>query len=132
LYEPRYKGFHSVHSKTLPELQTKEFFIGNLDLPNQAGTHWVLVFRTSPTMLVYFDSFGIPPGGDIAVYAFRSKSELKHQKHDLQDFTSTLCGYYVIYMADELMKGRKFSAVLDDFTKDPSRQNVNVLKKHFT
>ena len=103
----------------------------NLDEPNGPGTHWTLIYKTSPDKIVYFDSFGVEPGEHVRRYAYRNKCILKYQEHDIQDLRESLCGFYCMYVADMLSNGKSFESVMKVFTKDPSQSNIDTLRRHF-
>jgi hypothetical protein len=49
----------------------------------------------------------------------------------IQDLKSTSCGYFCIFVLDNLLKGRLYNDVINDFTLDNYEYNEGVLKKYF-
>ena len=108
-----------------------EFVIINLGNEKNGGTHWVLLFRKKNTYF-YFDSFGTGIGRDILKHIRNMDGSLEYNTEDAQDINSNRCGFYCMYVADNLLQGRKFSGVVNDFSSDPSRENIDILLEHFT
>ena len=59
-----------------------------------------------------------------------SGKEMKMNMYRIQDLGSIMCGYFCIYMINEMCKGRKWYGALCEF--DPNNYNKNdkiVMKK---
>ena len=117
--------------KELP-MNDHEFYILNQDLPQNEGTHWVLLFRIDDDALVYFDSFGDYVPFNISQIADENKDEIWTNLQDIQQFGATSCGYWCMYVADKLLKGKDFFEIINSLTPDGSAHNENKLKKHFS
>lgn len=107
------------------------FFV-NLGNEGNGGTHWVLLYLKGKSGY-YFDSFGITPSREIISNYVRmcGGSSFSYNIEDIQNIKSNLCGYYCIYVCDKLMSGRGYNSIINDFTQDPSNENVEVLRRHF-
>lgn len=60
--------------------------------------HWTILHRYDDKLL-YFNSFGITPN-IIKRYAENNNLSLYTQNQVIQHLNSTLCGFYVLYMAE--------------------------------
>lgn len=97
----------------------EKFFIINLAPRSEGGSHWVLLFGN-----LYFDSFGAAPPMVISPYVER------YNTTQFQDFYSAACGYYCIYVADNILASR---APEGDLKFDDARNedNEQVLRDYF-
>jgi hypothetical protein len=84
-----------------------KFWVLNMDdsTDPRGGTHWVLVFDCRPDICIYADSYGVSPPPVIAAFLKRSKKPVLYTKDDYQGMNSTACGYFCLYMADQLLAG---------------------------
>lgn len=70
----------------------------NLDAKQEGhGTHWVAVYRT-PSFVYYFDPLGAPNGGFPPI-CLRSSVPVVYNAVQYQTPSSTMCGYYSLYIA---------------------------------
>jgi hypothetical protein len=123
-----YKG--SYGCLKLPKIETG-IYIVNIDRdPNGQGTHWVLVDNLQPKKITYFDSFGQIPNSNTNKFMKSSKKQMYYNTTDYQAIKSQACGYYCIYLAEQLFKGRPFDSIIHDFTKDTHR-NESYLDNYF-
>ena len=97
----------------------KKFFIVNMSPREQGGSHWVLVYGN-----IYFDSFGVPPPLTIAPYVNI------FNETEYQDFNSSACGFYCLYVADNIYAGKTPEGDLLD-SNLPNEDNEAVLRKYF-
>lgn len=88
---------------------------------NSGGSHWTLLFQN-----LYFDSFGCPP--TLAVSPFASV----WNDTQYQDFHSSACGFYCIFVADNLLAGRPPTlGLIPDDLETPTHSSEHVLRNHF-
>ena len=90
----------------MPKKLQKKFYIINLDDETGPGTHWVLMYNIQNPP-IYFDSFGVWPPREL--YQIKN---LLFNEYRVQKLDSNLCGLYVIYIVDELLKKREFMDIL--------------------
>jgi hypothetical protein len=100
----------------------KKFYIINLSARKDGGSHWVLLFQD-----LYFDSFGCPPPLVVAPFA----SVWNDTQY--QDFHSSACGFYCIYVADNLLAGRMpTQGLIPDVEETSTKSSERVLSRYFT
>jgi len=111
---------------------TRRFWIINLQNYNDGGgTHWVALSLLNPEHGVYFDSFSTDPPENILKFMKRYRKTNYMNNEQIQDLKSTSCGYYAIYVLDNLLKGRLYNDVINDFRLDNFQHNEMVLEKYF-
>lgn len=99
----------------------KKFYIINLSARKDGGSHWVLLFQN-----LYFDSFGCPPPMVVAPFA----SVWNDTQY--QDFHSSACGFYCIYVADNLLAGRMPThGLIPDVEETKTKSSEHVLRDYF-
>lgn len=119
-YYNKNKLFGGVFSRdNLPKKCGYKFYIINFNKKHEPGSHWVVVL--SFDRCYYFDSFGISPPPEIE--RFMQGKEIIRNTYRIQALNSIMCGYFCIYIIDEMCKGRKFYDVLLEF--DPNKYRVN-------
>jgi hypothetical protein len=99
----------------------KKFYIINMAKREDGGSHWTLLFED-----LYFDSFGCPPTLEVEPFASVWNDTA------YQDFHSSACGFYCIYVADNLMASRDptFGLIPDD--EETGKQSSElVLQRYF-
>lgn len=123
-----YKQFKGVYSKdTLDDNLQYGFYIINLDISTNKGTHWVAYYRNK-IMNVYFDSFGMPPLDILNIKPIVMNSE------QIQNENSIMCGQYCIAFI-KFMNNKK--NIIDSFqtfinlfkSEDNNIKNDEILKK---
>lgn len=133
-YYMRYPKWGGTFSRDdLPNKIANKFYIVNLDSEKGKGTHWVMVSNLNPSICTYFDSFGVSPPPEILHFMKTSGKECVYNTEDLQAYSSDACGWYCMYVADQLLKGRPLQFILDeDFTLDPEKNEhlLQVYMKH--
>ena len=122
--------YESVKYKYVKPEHLKKFWIVNLDNSLGDGTHWVLCSLLDPEYGVYFDSYGLSPPVEAIHFLKKYRKQIKTNTEDFQPINSSNCGYYCLYIADQLSKGVKFEDVLDDFTNQV-RYNDDKLQEYF-
>ena len=99
----------------------KKFYIVNMSPRKDGGSHWTLLFQD-----LYFDSFGCAP--TTAVEPFVKVWNAT----PYQDFHSSACGFYCIYVADNILAGRRpEEGLIPDDEETPTRNSELVLRKYF-
>ena len=97
-----------------------KFYVINLDKKNGEGTHWVLVFNVFNNV-VYFDSFACHPSDIITGFMKRAKGSKGKKKTifyntvQIQNPESVNCGFFVVFVAKELLKRKSIVNVLANF-----------------
>lgn len=84
---------------------SKKFYIINLDKLRGQGTHWVLCSMLRPDIGIYIDPFGAPPPNIVVRWMKRHRKTNIYSTVDIQDIKSDNCGYYCIYIAEQLCRG---------------------------
>ena len=91
-------------------------FVINTDRASGPGEHWVAVWFDGRGKVEYFDSFGLPPfHPDIEAFIFRHGQKYIFNQRLLQDLTSSMCGYYVLYYIFMEGRGARMSRLLSTF-----------------
>jgi hypothetical protein len=115
--------FDGVYSKNeLPNLKPTKFYIINLEDSDGPGTHWTC-FYYSPTISIYFDSYGFVPPKDveekIGTYIYNDK--------DIQDMDASSCGYYalafILFLHDKTDKQEAFKYFLKLFSNNTAKND---------
>ena len=102
-------------------------FIVNTDSTLGPGEHWVAVWFDGRGRAEYFDSFGLLPlYHDIESFIVRHSRSYVYNQRLLQDLTSSMCGYYVLYFVLMKSRGSNMSRMLSPF--HPHRPRVNDRK----
>ena len=126
---PEYGGTYS--KDMLPKkMQLNKFYIINLDDSTGAGSHWAMSQMDSK-QAIYFDPFGVVPAVNILKFMRTPKKPMYYSTTTLQDMKSELCGYYCIYIIEQMVNNRDFVDIIaQDFVNDePS--NDRYIKKYF-
>jgi hypothetical protein len=117
--------FGGVYSRdNLPKCKNK-FYIVNFNKKHESGSHWVCVISTD--CCYYFDSFGIHPPPEINRFMQTSGKKIMMNTFRVQALRSIMCGYFCVYMIDEMCKGREFYDVLLDFEPNKYNQNDEIV-----
>ena len=126
---PEFAGCYS--KDVLPnKILNNKFYIINLDDSSGPGSHWVCL-TSYGQQVIYFDPFGVVPAVNILKFIRTSKKPLYYSTLTLQHIKSELCGYYCIYMIEQMVNGRNFvDIVSQDFVNDEST-NDKYIKKYF-
>lgn len=94
----------------------------NTDNSLEPGEHWTAIYVPSPSVVEYFDSFGLPPNENINSYLERFEiKQLSHTK--FQSYRSTVCGAYCAYFILQRCDGVSWNRVMEKLsqTKDSDR-----------
>lgn len=125
--------FGGVFSKdTLPNIIQNKSYIVNLGDSDTGGSHWCLIYNYNIDVCLYFDPFGIVPPKNVLRFMRTSKKHMYYSSLTHQDLNSILCGYYCIYVIDQMVHGRTFlDIVAQDFSND-RLTNERLIKKYFS
>ena len=122
--------FGGVYSRdTLPKSIKSKFYIVNLDESSNEGTHWVCVYNCDHQVCYYFDSFGVDPSDEILKFMKQSKKKILMSTYRIQELGSIMCGYYCIYICDQLLKNVTFYDILLQFNPNNYKKNDNIVMK---
>lgn len=104
----------------------------NLDSSSGPGTHFTCFFN-SPAQknAIYFDSYGAVPPQEIVDFLKTSGKQIAYNFTQYQALGSSLCGYYCLFVLEELAKGRPYEDVLLDFSYNPD-ENERFIIEHFS
>ena len=136
-----FKQFGGIYSKdelSGVDLEDKFYIVNMENSGDGQGTHWVLVFNVRPRQILYFDSFGLPPPEEILRFMRRAKTKAKNADRDpkkklfystfqIQDLEDSNCGYFVAYVAKQLLRGKAFLNILFDFDTGFKRWKNSLL-----
>lgn len=105
------KNFRGVFMRdSLPSKPLdNECGIVNLDSINNKGTHWVCYFISNKSY--YFDSFGLFPPKEVESYLLKN-STIIGSSFQLQDFNTDYCGYFCLYILEQLSLGYEFENII--------------------
>lgn len=121
-----------LRQEPLLRFNDRRFWVVNMENSNKGGgTHWILVSLLDPKHGIYFDSYATPPPRDILAFMKRYRSVNYMNEEQIQDIMSLSCGWYCLYIADQLTGGRKYLDILSDFTEDLKGYNESVLYEYF-
>ena len=98
------------------------------------GSHWVLLKVFPKGQVIYFDPFGFPPPRQVKQYI---KKKIGVSTRQIQNTTSTMCGYYCIACDHYLTYNRekdvyeRFDDYLNLFKVD-TNQNDQIVKEYLS
>jgi hypothetical protein len=92
-------------------------YIINLENSDESGSHWVLFSNG-----FYCDPYGAVPTQQVA------KWTTKYNTEDYQGYASEACGWFCMYIVDNILAGRLPAAGL---RTDAVRYNEQILKQYF-
>lgn len=122
---------YALHDAAKPAL-----IVVNHGSSNTPGTHWSLLFFPRPSHrlpVFYFDSFGrsLEQHADLKNFVNRnSKLGYEYNKIQLQDWTSSSCGHFVLAVAWLLSRGVLPDSLSSYFkTQHAIHANDRILKK---
>jgi hypothetical protein len=120
--------FGGVYSRdTLPKSIKSKFYIVNLDESTNEGTHWVCVYNCDYQVCYYFDSFGVDPCDEILRFMKQTKKKILMSTYRIQELGSIMCGYYCIYVCDQLLNNITFYDILLQFNPNNYIKNDNIV-----
>ena len=95
-----------------------------------SGSHWVATF-VKDGRINYFDSFGLPPFQEIVNHAEKKNLNLIHQNNQIQDLSTTTCGYFCLYFLNEMNKGSSYFDLLQVFNVHDTMKNEIFIERYF-
>ena len=126
-------NFRGVFSKDMLPLIMKGYesvVINIQDYLDGGGTHWVCVYNSPHNKdVLYFDSFGMKPSDVVIKYMKTAGKGVVYNSGHIQNMNSIMCGYWCIYVINELYNGRSFIDILMDFDFNGSKENEKVIRK---
>jgi hypothetical protein len=87
--------------------------VANTDPHNLPGTHWVAFYFISPRQLEFFDSFGMHP----SIYGFNLEAKVHYNEHQIQSFTSDVCGHYCIFFLYQRARSLDLVSICKDLLR---------------
>lgn len=109
--------------------------IFNLSKHNEKGSHFIAIIKRLKK-IIYFDSFGKEcDNEDIRKYLRKFNLHIEYNKEQIQDNSSSLCGYYCFYFLYFcFMQNRSLAAFIKKFNINPQNliTNDTVLMKYIT
>ena len=124
---PNFKGIYSRNNKN--HIFKTGCCIINLEDEIGNGTHWVATYIKNKNIVLYFDSFCLPPPQEFLDYA--EKHKMKYQYHygyPFQELESVRCGCYCLYFLDNIYK-MSFHDCLNKYKIDNQNYNEKFIKK---
>ena len=115
---------------TVPHNHKMALFIYNLEPSYMSGSHWVATF-VKDGRINYFDSFGLPPFQEIVNHAEKKNLTLIHQNNQIQDLSTTTCGYFCLYFLNEMNKGSSYFELLQVFDVHDTMKNEIFIERYF-
>ena len=95
-----------------------------------SGSHWVATF-VKDGVINYFDSFGLSPFQEIVNHAEKKNLTLIHQNNQIQDLSTTTCGYFCLYFLNEMNKGSSYFDLLQVFDVHNTMKNEIFIERYF-
>ena len=130
-YYNNVKQFGGVYSRdSLPKLIKPKFYIVNLDDATGPGSHWVCIYNCNCDICYYFDSFGVDPCDEVLKFIRQSqKKVVMSNTFQIQKLGTIMCGYFCIYVCNELMKNTPFHYILLKFEPIHYQNNDRIIKQ---
>jgi hypothetical protein len=145
-YVKYFQGFVSASGNSFENiryadpLKNKQFYIVFSPNPSRSDRvgHWTLIQNLDGDVYT-FNSSGNRPNRAILNY-FRKNmcdmedddGKLEYNSFDMQNQDSALCGYYVLYILDNVFEGNKdIGSIIEPFSEDNFEKNHRKLYKHF-
>lgn len=113
----------------LPKSMNKDAYVFNLENNDQGGSHWTCAVKLKDCC-IYFDSYGFIPPPDVIKFMKTSKKPCIYSSVQFQDLDSVLCGYYCIFMIDNLLRGVHFNDLMTLFSNN-TKKNDQLIRNYF-
>ena len=110
----------------VPKLKKGHSCIINLDSSDGGGTHWVAL-KDNGSHLQYFDSFGLQPPEEI-----KGGKKIQFNTSQLQDLKSSRCGFYCLYVLNELSKGKDYYDIIYSLDQMNQKKNEKAMENYFS
>ena len=124
------KGGVLSRDQTVPHNHKMALFIYNLEPSYMSGSHWVAT-HVKNGVINYFDSFGLPPFQEIVNHAKKNNLTLIHQNNQIQDLSTTTCGYFCLYFLNEMNIGKSYFDLLKVFDVHDTAKNERFIERYF-
>ena len=116
----------------IPSIKSKRYsFITNTDLHHEHGEHWN-AWVVHGDKILFFDSFGRDPRDpsfpEIYKDVVNRFETFKYTKTQIQNVTSSTCGYYCIHFLYVLSLGLDFDFFTNEYTNDFRRNDIDVIE----
>ena len=95
-----------------------------------SSSHWVATYVKNG-IINYFDSFAMPPFQEIVNHARKENLTLSHQNNQVQNITTTTCGYFCLYFLNEMHKGNSYNDVFKLFNIHDTTDNEKFIEQYF-
>src|SRR5438045_1880554 len=82
-------------------------YITYLDHQDGKGTHWVTC-HVNRNEKYYFNSFGLPPPGEIVSFLGQCKDSIVYNTSQIQGMTESICGHLCLMILYRLNHGSMF------------------------
>ena len=129
-YYSRNVRFGGVYSRNnLPKFIDPKFYIVNLDDANGPGTHWVCIYNCNHDVCYYFDSFGVDPCHEVLKFMKQTKKNVVVSNYQIQKLGTIMCGYFCIYVCNELINSTPFHDILLKFDPNHYQNNDKIIKQ---
>ncbi len=136
-----YRGVYGVNTlhECVPflDLNSSNIIVVNTDkVPHGSGKHWLLVhISTTPnTHAAFVDSLDRSPeaySDELGAFLDYYIPDREQVPFPLQSPTDNMCGYYAIYFANQLCRGRSVMTACKRFKETRFRANGESLKVWF-
>ena len=118
---------HDQITKDIIESNKGKFFILNLDISKNEGTHWVCFYNNkNQNIIEYFDSYGLPPINTII-----NNFNYIYNSNQYQSYQSKACGYYCIYYIYKRYNGESYYNIIKKFSLTNLYKNQEIIKNFF-
>ena len=114
----------------VPHNHSQALFIYNLEPSYMSGSHWVATY-VKDNIVNYFDSFGMPPFQELVNHAKRNNLTLLHQNNQIQNISTTTCGYFCLFFMNEMNKGNSYYDLLKVFDIHDTMKNETFIENYF-
>jgi hypothetical protein len=101
--------------------------VANLDESKESGSHWVGIFAKSPSEVLYFDSYGMPPDGKI-LHFLRNFARIRPNNFPVQSVISNVCAAYCVYFIYMCSRGENYADILSRLAH---KQNSDAFVRNF-
>lgn len=131
-HNPHYSGcFPKDRLPSTRDLSNKFVFV-NLQSSTQGnGTHWTLLFNCRPDCVIYFDSMGEVPPNEVSLRMRETNKKQIYNQHDFQPLNTSSCGWWCIYVANLLQKGKSLDEIVAHFHNSNVGHNEELLRNYF-
>lgn len=106
-------------------MKIKTFFVSNLDPSSLPGSHWIGFVKIIPGEIEIFDSLGFRSDLILPFLKFKNNHNLTFNKTPVQNFTSNLCGKFVVTFLIERMLNQSMS--FHDIIEEIFSDNLKII-----